>query len=164
MRKSVTLRQGRRAGYFQFGVIQVHRTQLHRGPLRTNIRSRYLEINDVVSHEYMLQHQLLKLAVGIATPLRTYQKCKTDGNAVGASLERELDKERSNVTGNDGAIAVGKGTDYFPSNGWLCGFRSLAALPERQLLADSSLQPMSALGCTLRYDERARGVTMKTPC
>lgn len=32
---------------------------------------------------------------------------------VGASLERQLDKERSNVTGNDGAIAVEKETDLF---------------------------------------------------
>jgi hypothetical protein len=35
------------------------------------------------------------------------------GQAVGASLERHFDKERSNVTGNDGAIAVGKGTELF---------------------------------------------------
>lgn len=28
-------------------------------------------------------------------------------------------------------------------------------------LAGSSLQPMSALGCTLHYDDRARGVTLK---
>ena len=28
-------------------------------------------------------------------------------------------------------------------------------------LAGSSLQPMSALGCTLHYDNRARGVTLK---
>jgi hypothetical protein len=35
------------------------------------------------------------------------------GQGVGASVERQFDKERSNVTGNDGTIGVGTGTDLF---------------------------------------------------
>ncbi|WP_185066942.1 hypothetical protein [Pseudomonas frederiksbergensis] len=39
------------------------------------------------------------------------------GQGIEASLERQFDKERSNVTGDDGAIAVEKRTDYFPEKG-----------------------------------------------
>jgi hypothetical protein len=51
--------------------------------------------------------------IGLAVEVGGGHGFLSDWPRVGASLERQFDKERSNVTGNDGAIAVEKGTDLF---------------------------------------------------